>query len=76
MKQELLDKGTLFNNQNNNIIAAVTYRSYYKEDIINFDYPNGINPNPKIVEDENVDFFTNLDEAKNRFEILKKNLQK
>lgn len=70
MKQELIDKTTLFSNMPLEYRFAVTYREYYKEDKIDFNYPNGINPNPQMVECEQVDFYENLTDAKERLKQI------
>ena len=70
MKQELIDKTTLFSNMPLEYRFAVTYREYYKEDKIDFNYPNGINPNPQMVECEQADFYENLTDAKVRLKEL------
>lgn len=72
MKQELIDKNHLFDNQSNDIIIAVTYRGYYKEDKVDFNYSYGINPNPQIVEFENVDYFDSLNDGLKRVKELSK----
>ena len=72
MKQELIDKTTLFSNMPLEYRFAVTYREYYKEDRIDFNYPNGINPNPQMVECEHADFYKDLIEAKIRLAQLGK----
>lgn len=72
MKQELIDKNHLFDNQTSDIIVAVTYRSYYKEDEVDFKYPYGINPKPQIIECENADYFNRLNDALKRVKELAK----
>ena len=72
MRQELIDKTKIFANMPLECRFAVTYREYYKEDKVDFNYPNGINPNPKMVECEHADFYENLIEAKIRLAQLNK----
>ena len=63
MKTELIDKTKLFENQKENIQFAVVYKEQYKESYIDNTYISGINPNPQMVECEQVDFFETITKA-------------
>jgi hypothetical protein len=72
MKQELINRSEMFKGKPLNYQFAVSYQSYYKENTVDFNYPNGINPNPQMVECENADFFENKEESLARMDELKK----
>lgn len=72
MKQELINENEMFNGKPLNYQFAVSYLSYYRENEVDFNYHNGFNPNPQMVECENADFFENREEALSRMDELKK----
>ena len=71
MRKELLNIEILFASVDSAYTFAVTYCEYYKEDEVDDRFINGINLKPQIIECENADFFTNSQEAYNRFHQLK-----
>lgn len=72
MKKELIDRARLFENQKENIQFAVVYKEQYKESDLDDTYITGINPNPQMVECEQVDFFETIIEANERANEVKK----
>lgn len=72
MKKELIDRARLFENQEENIQFAVVYKEQYKESYIDDTYITGINPNPQMVECEQVDFCETIIEANERANEVKK----
>ena len=72
MKKELIDRARLFENQKENIQFAVVYKEQYKESYIDDTNISGINPNPQMVECEQVDFFETIIEAIERGNEVKK----
>lgn len=72
MKKQLIDRARLFENQEENIQFAVVYKEQYKESYIDDTYITGINPNPQMVECEQVDFFETITEAIERANEVKK----
>jgi hypothetical protein len=72
MKKELIDRARLFEKQKENILFAVVYKEQYKESYIDDTHITGINPNPQMVECEQVDFFETIIEANERANEVKK----
>lgn len=72
MEKELIDRAKLFENQKENIQFAVVYKHQYKESYIDNTYITGINPNPQMVECEQVDFFETITEVIERVNEVKK----
>jgi hypothetical protein len=72
MKKELIDKTRLFENQKENIQFAVVYKEQYKESYIDDTHISGINPNPQMVECEQVDFFETFVEMYERAKEIRK----
>lgn len=72
MKKELIDRARLFENQKRNIQFAVVYKEQFRESDIDDTHITGINPNPQMVECEQVDFFETNIEAYERANEVKK----